>query len=96
MTTFGGVSGAHLKQFIERVERLEEDKANLANDIREVFAEAKANGFDTKIMRQVLKIRKMDHQERSEQEEILTLYLHALGMITQGSLPKEESETEED
>ncbi|AIL12384.1 hypothetical protein IM40_00780 [Candidatus Paracaedimonas acanthamoebae] len=81
MTTFGGVSGAHLKQFIERVERLEEDKANIANDIREVFAEAKANGFDTKIMRQVLKIRKMDHQERSEQEEILTLYLHALGMV---------------
>lgn len=81
MTTFGGVSGAQLKQYIERVERLEEDKATLANDIREVFAEAKSNGFDTKIMRQVLRIRKMDHQERSEQEEVLTLYLHALGMI---------------
>ena len=89
MTTFGGVSGAHLKQFIERVERLEEDKANIANDIREVFAEGKANGFDTKIMRQVLKIRKMDHQERSEQEEILTLYLHALGMVPRDDIAEE-------
>ncbi|MBN9412409.1 MAG: DUF2312 domain-containing protein [Candidatus Paracaedimonas acanthamoebae] len=89
MTTFGGVSGAHLKQFIERVERLEEDKANLANDIREVFAEAKSNGFDTKIMRQVLKIRKMDHDERSEQEEILTLYLHALGMVPHDDIVEE-------
>ena len=89
MTTFGGVSGAHLKQFIERVERLEEDKANLANDIREVFAEAKSNGFDTKIMRQVLKIRKMDHDERSEQEEILTLYLHALGMVPRDDIAEE-------
>lgn len=92
MTTFGGVSGAQLKQYIERVERLEEDKANIAADIREVFAEAKANGFDAKIMRQVLKIRKMDHQERFEQEEILTLYLHALGMVPQESSSQEAEE----
>lgn len=91
MTTFGGVSGAQLKQYIERVERLEEDKANLANDIREVFAEAKSNGFDTKIMRQVLKIRKMDHDERSEQEEILTLYLHALGMVPHDDITEKET-----
>ncbi len=80
MTNFGGVSGAQLRQFIERIERLEEEKSNLAQDIREVFAEAKSEGFDAKVMRQILKIRKMDTDERAEQEEILTIYMHALGM----------------
>ena len=60
MTNFAGVSGSQLRQYIERIERLEVEKANIANDIREVFAEAKSNGFDPKIMRQVIKIRKMN------------------------------------
>lgn len=80
MTNFAGVSGNQLRQYIERIERLEEEKANIANDIREVFAEARSNGFDPKIMRQVIKIRKMNHDERAEQEEVLGVYLHALGM----------------
>jgi uncharacterized protein (UPF0335 family) len=80
MGAFGGVTGEHLRQYLERIERLEEEKANLAEDIRDVFAEAKGNGFDVKTMRQVLKIRKMDKNERDEQETLLDLYLSALGM----------------
>ncbi len=74
-------SAGQLKSVIERVERLEEEKAALAADIRDIFAEAKANGFDPKVLRQVLKIRKMDKAERDEQEAVLDTYLHALGMI---------------
>jgi uncharacterized protein (UPF0335 family) len=80
MTDIGGISSNHLRQFIERIERLEEDKSAISEDIREVYAEAKANGFDTKIMRQVIKLRKMDSAERSESEVLLSLYLSALGM----------------
>lgn len=82
MTTvsFGGVSGAELRQFIEKVERLEEEKAELAESIRDIFAEAKAQGFDVKTMRQVLKLRRMKKEELAEQEELLDLYMHALGM----------------
>ena len=80
MAGFGGVTGEHLRQYLERIERLEEEKANLAADIKDVFAEAKGNGFDVKTMRQVLKIRKMDKNERDEQETLLDLYLSALGM----------------
>ncbi len=76
----GGVSTGQLKSVIERIERLEEEKAAIAADIKDVFAEAKANGFDPKILRQVLKIRKMDKADRDEQEAILDLYLSALGM----------------
>lgn len=79
-TKTGGVAADQLRSFIERLERLEEEKATLANDIREVFAEAKMTGFDTKAMRQILKLRKMEHNDRQEQEEILKLYMHALGM----------------
>ena len=68
-----------LKSLIERVERLEEEKAALASDIKEVYAEAKGHGFDTKIMRKVVRIRKMDAAERSTEEEMLDLYLSALG-----------------
>ncbi|MBL9029569.1 MAG: DUF2312 domain-containing protein [Caedimonas sp.] len=82
MTEFAGVSGNQLRQYIEQIEKLEEEKANIANDIREVFAEAKSNGFDPKIMRQVLKIRKMNKDELAEQEEVLNVYLQALGMAT--------------
>ncbi|MBL0941590.1 MAG: DUF2312 domain-containing protein [Alphaproteobacteria bacterium] len=80
MTDIGGISSNHLRQFIERIERLEEDKSVVSEDIREVYAEAKANGFDAKIMRQVIKLRKMDSAERSEGEVLLNLYLSALGM----------------
>ena len=70
-----------LRSFIERIERLEEEKQALAADIREVFAEAKSVGYNTKIMRQVLKLRKMENHERQEQEMELDTYLRALGMV---------------
>ncbi len=70
-----------LRSFIERIERLEEEKTTLAADIREVFAEAKANGYDVKTMRTVIKLRKMDASDRDEQEHMLDLYKHALGML---------------
>lgn len=71
----------HLKNLIERIEKLEEEKANLSTHIREVYAEAKSSGFDPKTMRQILKIRRMDLQEAQEQEELLDIYKAALGMI---------------
>lgn len=74
------VAQDQLRAFVERIERMEEEKAAIAADIREIYAEAKGNGFDTKILRQVVKIRKQDHNERMEQEAILDLYLSALGM----------------
>ena len=76
----GAIAPAKLKSFIERIERLEGEKAELAEDIREVYAEAKGNGFDTKIMRQVIRLRKLEVQERREQEELLDTYRKALGM----------------
>ena len=69
-----------LKSLVERVERLEEEKAALTSDIREVYSEAKGQGFDTKIMRQVVRLRRLDRADRQEQEAILDLYLGALGM----------------
>jgi uncharacterized protein (UPF0335 family) len=75
-----GFAKEHLKSFIERVERLEEEKAALAADIREVYSEAKGQGFDTKIMRQVVRLRKMDAADRQEHDAILDLYMSALGM----------------
>ncbi|HTT82711.1 MAG TPA: DUF2312 domain-containing protein [Rhizomicrobium sp.] len=69
-----------LKSLVERIERLEEEKAALTSDIREVYSEAKGNGFDTKIIRQVVRLRKLDRADRQEQEAILDLYLAALGM----------------
>ncbi|WP_337997207.1 DUF2312 domain-containing protein [Oleispirillum naphthae] len=79
-TDVGGVAADQLQSLIMRIERLEEDKANLLADIREVFAEAKSQGFDVKIMRQVLRLRKMEEHDMKEQEEILDLYKRALGM----------------
>ena len=77
----GGVAAGQIKSIIERVERLEEEKAALAGDIREIYAEAKSNGYDVKVLRQIVRIRKQDTAERQEMESILDLYLHALGMI---------------
>src|ERR1700721_135463 len=70
-----------LKAFVERVERLEEEKKAIADDIRDVYAEAKGNGFDVKALRAVVRLRKQDVDERKEQEAILETYLHALGML---------------
>lgn len=75
-----GVAADELKQFIERLERLEEEKANIGNDIKEVFAELKGRGFDVKAVRSILRIRKKDHAERQEEEAMLELYMQALGM----------------
>jgi len=71
-----------LRSLVERVERLEEEKTALAGDIREVYAEAKGHGFDTKIMRKVVALRKMDNSEREEQDTLLDLYMSALGMAS--------------
>ena len=71
----------HLKAFVERIERLEEEKKALSDDIRDVYAEAKGNGFDVKALRQVVRLRKQDKDERAEQEAILDTYLQALGML---------------
>lgn len=73
------VAAERLRSFIERVERLEEEKAVIAGDIKEVYAEAKGEGYATKILRQVIRLRKMDRAERQEQEALLELYLSALG-----------------
>ena len=70
-----------LKAIIERVERLEEEKKTISDDIRDVYAEAKGNGFDVKTLRVVVRLRKQDLNERKEQEAILETYLHALGML---------------
>ena len=71
----------HLKAFVERIERLEEEKKTIADDIRDVYAEAKANGFDTKALRTIVRLRKQDVDERKEHEAILETYMHALGML---------------
>jgi uncharacterized protein (UPF0335 family) len=75
-----GVAEERLKSFIERIERLEEEKAALTADLREVYSEAKAAGFDTKIMRQVVRLRKMETADRQEQEELLDIYKRAVGL----------------
>ncbi len=75
-----GFAKEHLRSFIERIERLEEEKKALADDIREVYSEAKGTGFDVKVMRQVVRLRKMESADRQEQEAMLDLYLGALGM----------------
>lgn len=81
MTFYGGLSAEHLKQFIERIERLEEEKKNTSDDIKGVFAEAKGGGFDNKAMREILKIRKLEANELEELEHLLDTYKRALGML---------------
>ena len=71
----------HLKAFVERIERLEEEKKAIADDIRDVYAEAKGTGFDVKALRAIVRLRKQDTDERREHEAILETYMHALGMI---------------
>ena len=85
MSKTGGVAAGQLKAFVERIERLEEEKKGIADDIRDVFAEAKGQGFDTKVMRQVIRLRKKDASERQEEEALLDLYMHALGMAPESA-----------
>lgn len=80
VTNVGGISGEYLKGYIERIERLNEEKDTLLTDIRDVYAEAKGNGFDSKIMKEIVKLRKLDKFEKEEQETLLDLYQTALGM----------------
>ena len=80
MADVGGVATDHLRSYIERIERLEEERAALGADIRDVYAQARSAGFDGKIMRQVVRIRKMDQGDRQEQEYLLNLYKQALGL----------------
>jgi len=78
MAKQGGIAADRLKSFIERIERLEEERAALGADVREVYSEAKGGGFDTKIMRQIIRLRKLDRAQRQEQEQLLDLYKRAL------------------
>ena len=80
MADVGGVTGDRLRTIIERIERLEEEKKALADDIREVYSEAKGAGFDVKVLRQIIRLRKMDTGDRNEMEEVLDVYKRALGM----------------
>jgi len=80
MPDVGGIAGEQLRSFIERIERLEEEKRTLSADIKDVYAEAKGTGFDTKAIRTIVRLRKKDQAERQEEETILDLYKAALGM----------------
>ncbi len=76
----GGVAGKRLLSFFDRIERLEEEKSALAEDIKDVYAEAKSAGFEVKIMRRIMKLRKMEIEKRREEDELLDLYMSAIGM----------------
>ena len=81
LEVLNGSAQGQLKSVIERIERLEEDKKSVMEDLKNVYAEAKGNGFDTKIMRQIVRLRKMDKADRQEQETLLDLYKQALGLL---------------
>lgn len=81
MTTLQASTQAQLRQFIEQIERLEEEKKAIASDIKDKFLEAKANGFDVKAMRKIISLRKKSKTERQEEDGILEVYMHALGML---------------
>lgn len=78
--TSGEISADRLNSFIKRIEKLEEDKATVSEDIKEVYAEAKGTGFDVKIIRKIIRLRKMEVEKRREEDEILALYMSAIGM----------------
>jgi uncharacterized protein (UPF0335 family) len=84
MPDVGGIAGDRLKSFIERIERLEEERKTLSADIKEVYAEAKGTGFDTKIMRQLIRLRRLDKDDLDEQETLLDVYKRALGVFSVG------------
>ena len=80
MARQSGIAADRLRSFLERIERLEEEKTGLTADIREVYAEAKGSGFDTRVMRQIVRLRKMDSADRQEQEALLEVYRRAIGL----------------
>jgi uncharacterized protein (UPF0335 family) len=84
MPNVGGIAGDRLRSFIERIERLEEEKRALGEDIKEVYAEAKSAGFDAPTLRQIVRIRKMDQDDRDEKQALLDTYMNALGMRETG------------
>ncbi|MBV8131696.1 MAG: DUF2312 domain-containing protein [Alphaproteobacteria bacterium] len=92
MPDVGGVAVERLKSFIERIERFEEEKRGLSGDIKEVYAEARSSGFEPKIMRQVIKLRRMDKQDADEEESLLDLYKRALGMIPEAGIEAQAAE----
>lgn len=85
MTTLQAAAQNQLRQFVEQIERLEEEKKALASDIRDKYLEAKGVGFDVKALRKIVSMRKKSQQERQEEESILEVYLHALGMLDEAS-----------
>lgn len=87
MSDPGGVAADQLRAFVERIERLEEEKKVIADDIKDVYAEAKGNGYDVKILRTVVSLRKKQPHEREEEEAVLDLYMHALGMLVPDADP---------
>lgn len=80
LSSQGGVAGKRLVSFLERIERLEEEKAGLGDDIKDIYAEAKGVGFDVKTIRRIVKLRKMNPEKRREEDELLELYKSAIGM----------------
>ena len=84
MPDVGGIAGERLRSFIERIERLEEERRALGEDIKEVYSEAKSAGFDLPTMRQIVRIRKMDQDDRDEKQALLDTYMNALGMRESG------------
>jgi uncharacterized protein (UPF0335 family) len=80
MPDVGGIAAEQLRSFVERIERLEEEKRALSDDVRDVYAQAKGGGFDLKVLRQVIRLRKMNNADRQEQETLLDIYKRALGM----------------
>jgi len=86
MSDFGGISSEHLRQFIERIEKLTEEKADLMDAIKDAYSEAKSQGFDVPILRQIIKNRKMDREKLAEQEELMAVYMTALGDIDSNSV----------
>jgi uncharacterized protein (UPF0335 family) len=88
MPDIAGIAGERLRSLIERIERLEEEKRTLSADIKEVYAEAKGTGFDTKIMRQIIRLRRMDKDDVDEQETLLEVYKRALGMLPEAEIAR--------
>lgn len=91
MPDIAGVSGDRLKMFIDRIERLENEKKGISEDIKEVYGEAKAVGYDPKIIRKVIRLRNMDNEKRREEEELIDLYLAALGDIAPPAAYRDDS-----
>lgn len=89
MTDVGGIASERLKSFIERIERLEEEKTAIQGDIKSVYDEAKSTGFETKIMKEIIKRRKKDRKTLQEEDALLDLYQRALGMNSEGEDPEE-------